>query len=136
MSIVQRVDYIITRGDVQANPNVLYLFGDNSIRRGLGGQAKQMRGEPNAIGIITKKYPCNEDRCFLSDEFYTTNKIDITVDIDRVINKFKRGGYINIIIPPLGVGMAKLPEKAPKTWEWLQSELNRLENTINNSLRK
>lgn len=44
----------IFREDLQANPDVYYLFGDNVERRGLGGQAKEMRGEPNAIGVATK----------------------------------------------------------------------------------
>jgi hypothetical protein len=54
----------ITRDDLRANPNVLYLFGDNERREGLGGQAKEMRGEPNAIGVRTKASPSKHETAF------------------------------------------------------------------------
>ena len=47
----------ITRADLRANPDTLYVFGDNMRRRGMGGQAAEMRGEPNAVGIPTKWRP-------------------------------------------------------------------------------
>lgn len=47
----------IYRADLRANPDVLYVFGDNEIRRGLGGQAAEMRGEPNAVGVATLRAP-------------------------------------------------------------------------------
>lgn len=43
-----------TRADLQAHPARLYVFGDNFQQRGLGGQTKECRGEPNAIGILTQ----------------------------------------------------------------------------------
>ena len=47
----------ISRAYVRANRDKLFLFGDNLERRGFGGQAAAMRGEPNAVGIPTKKKP-------------------------------------------------------------------------------
>ena len=41
--IVYRTDKVITRDKIKENPDVLYLFGDNLLRKGLGGQAKEMR---------------------------------------------------------------------------------------------
>jgi len=41
----------IKRDDLRAHPDRIYLFGDNVARQGRGGQAKEMRGEPNALGI-------------------------------------------------------------------------------------
>lgn len=43
----------IRRAHLRANPKNLYLFGDNEQRRGLGGLARECRGEPNAVGIAT-----------------------------------------------------------------------------------
>lgn len=43
----------IVRSDLRNNPHLLYVFGDNVARVGLAGQAKEMRGEPNAFGIAT-----------------------------------------------------------------------------------
>lgn len=34
----------ITRQFVRDNPQYLFLFGDNLIGKGFGGQAKEMRG--------------------------------------------------------------------------------------------
>ena len=47
----------ITRDMVKASPQTLFVFGDNLARWGMGGQAKEMRGEPNALGIPTKRAP-------------------------------------------------------------------------------
>ena len=70
--IVYRTDKIITRDKVKENPDVLYLFGDNLLRKGLGGQAKEMRGEPNTLGIVSKKYPSNnKDSFYTDDDFYS-----------------------------------------------------------------
>ena len=69
--IVYRTDKVITRDKIKENPDVLYLFGDNLLRKGLGGQAKEMRGEPNTLGIVSKKYPSNDISSFYTDEdFY------------------------------------------------------------------
>lgn len=54
----------ITREMLRAEPDTLFVFGDNMKERGFGGQAKEMRGEPNAVGIPTKWEPTNADRSF------------------------------------------------------------------------
>ena len=39
---VYRTEKIIKRDKLKSNPDILYLFGDNLLRKGLGGQAKEM----------------------------------------------------------------------------------------------
>ncbi len=51
----------ITRTIVQENPDILYVFGDNMTGTGYGGQAAQMRGEVNAVGVPTKWRPDNNE---------------------------------------------------------------------------
>lgn len=128
--LVERTARIITREELQNNPTTIYLFGDNDMRKGLGGQAKEMRGEPNAVGISTKKIPTNDPEAFKSDEELDENKRIVTADIDKVIEKWRSGSYTKVVIPTLGVGLAKLPEKAPETYAYLQKELKRLEKEI------
>ena len=41
----------ITREDLRANPDIVYVFGDNVAREGLRGLARQMRNEPNAHAV-------------------------------------------------------------------------------------
>lgn len=124
---VYRTDKIITRDKVRANPDVLYLFGDNDIRKGLGGQAKEMRGEPNTIGISTKKLPSNTENSFKTDDEYDRNIGIIAFDILKVLDSIHNKKYHTLVIPPIGTGLAKLPEKAPRTYEFLLDRLNDIE---------
>lgn len=57
----------IHREDLQGEPETLFVFGDNMMRKGLGGQAAAMRGEPNAVGIPTKELPSMANNAFLSE---------------------------------------------------------------------
>ncbi len=41
----------ITRDDVRANPDLVYVFGDNAAREGRRGLARHLRHEPNAHAI-------------------------------------------------------------------------------------
>jgi hypothetical protein len=128
-----RTTKILKREELQKNPGTLYVFGDNDARKGLGGQAKEMRGEPNAMGISTKKAPNMDDSAFKSDAEFEENARIITQDIDSIIAVWNTGKYNKLTVPPIGAGLAKLSEKAPKTWEYLNSELKRLEEVVTQS---
>jgi exodeoxyribonuclease-5 len=130
-SKVERTTRMINRSELRANPKTLYLFGDNDSRKGLGGQAKEMRNEPNAIGISTKKLPASSEQSYKTDAELDVNKKIIKDDIDKAIAAWSTGKYNKLIIPQLGVGLAELPTRAPQTYEFLQQELQRLENYIN-----
>lgn len=41
----------ITREDLRANRDLVYVFGDNAAREGKRGLAREMRNEPNAHAI-------------------------------------------------------------------------------------
>jgi len=132
-SVVDRTNKIILRSELKANPKTLYLFGDNDIRKGLGGQAKEMRGEPNAIGVSTKKLPARGEEAYKSDDDLQENKRIITNDINKVIAEWNTGKYNKLIIPQMGVGLAELPTRAPETYKFLQQELKRLEDQVTQS---
>ena len=131
MSSVERTSHIITRDEVKSNPKTLYLFGDNLLQRGLGGQAKEMRGETNTVGVPTKRAPNMKDAAFMSDKDLEANQKAISDAIEHVMMKWNSKDYNKLVIPPMGVGLAELPTRAPKTWEFLQSELKRLEDYVN-----
>lgn len=132
--VYEKSERIITRAEVKSNPKTLYLFGDNDQRKGLGGQAKEMRGEPNAVGVSTKKYPSNNELSFKTDNELENNKKIITEDINKAIAEWNTGKYNKVVVPQIGVGLAELPTRAPKTYAFLQQELNRLEQTIFTSI--
>ena len=124
--VIYKTDKIITRNKVKENPDVLYLFGDNLLRKGLGGQAKEMRGENNTLGIISKKYPSNNISSFYYDnDFYSWLEV-FSSDIKNLAEKINSGKYKAIVIPTIGVGLADLPNKAPKIWKYLKATLDNL----------
>lgn len=60
----------ITREFLRSHQDThIFVFGDNAIRKGLGGAAA-LRDEPNSYGFITKKYPDNRDSSFYRPEEY------------------------------------------------------------------
>lgn len=117
---VERMQYI-TREYVRANRNKLFLFGDNLERRGFGGQAAAMRGEPNAIGIPTKKSPSYRDDAFFSDDEFEQNKASIDAAFAEIMRAITDS--IRVIVIPsdgLGTGRAQLERRAPRTFAHLQ----------------
>jgi hypothetical protein len=116
MIIKQKMIY---RQDLKSNPDVLYVFGDNTIRKGMGGQAGQMRGEPNAVGVATKLLPSQTDNSYFSDNDYTNNVKTLMNDLQPVINHLKRGGIVVWPSDGIGTGLSELPQRAPKTWKAL-----------------
>nr|DAX26154.1 MAG TPA: ATP dependent DNA helicase [Caudoviricetes sp.] len=109
--------------DVRANPDKIFVFGDNSIRQGTGGQA-QIRHEPNAVGIMTKKFPRNTPDAFLYDSEYAENIKRINEDIKNLKQK---ADDKTIVFPTDGIGtnLADIAHTAPKTMEYL---INRLKS--------
>lgn len=123
----------ITREDIKANPNVLYVFGDNLERVGMGGQAYEMRGEPNSVGIPTKKRPSQHSDSFFSDDDYELFIKESYNDIQRLINHYvNNSGTIVWPLDDIGTGLADLPNKAPKIYAFIQ-EYKRRHTIIYNS---
>lgn len=128
----------IYRVDLKLNPNVTYIFGDNLKRRGMGGQAKEMRGESNALGVATKHAPTMDVGAFFTDNEYEQNVRSIikdlmpvgkittaALDMDYMMDWL--AGYMrdtqNIYVVPadgIGTGYSELPTRAPRTFEALR----------------
>lgn len=102
----------ITRDMVQSQPNSRFVFGDNLRRIGYGGQAGAMRGEPNAIGVATKRAPGMAEGDFFSDDF-PPDWHAVNDDIDIVIDAFRSGRDIYLPADGLGTGLSQLPTRAP-----------------------
>lgn len=114
----------ITRAMLKAEPDTLFLFGDNDDRRGLGGQAASMRGESNAVGVRTKAHPTTASNAFWSDSQLVENKRKIDEDLKRA---FEHKGKVVIPSAGLGSGLARLDANAPQTFAYLESRLKALE---------
>lgn len=112
----------ITRNDVRAEKNKIFLFGDNLAQRGFGGQAAEMRGEENSLGIPTKKLPSNSKDAFFTDKEFAAN----IKAIDEAFGKIPPDKIVVIPKAGLGTGLAGLEEKAPQTFAYLNEKLSEL----------
>lgn len=114
----------VFRLDLKANPDVRYVFGDNEQRVGYGGQAAEMRDEPNAIGIATLWAPGrfwsdteieNERQCAVLDN-----------DFDPVFEALRQGRTVTFPLDGIGTGLADLERHSPTTFQHLQRLIGRM----------
>ncbi len=60
---------IITSEFLEDHKEIVFVFGDNTERRGMGGAAK-LRHHPRSYGFITKIFPDNERHSFYTVDTY------------------------------------------------------------------
>ena len=119
----------VTRQFVRAHPRMKFVFGDNMIGKGYGGQAASMRGEPNAIGVPTKWAPERKESAYFTD--YDTKNADVRHALIAAFNRIEaalRCGC-DVVIPSdgLGTGLAELPTRAPEIHRWIEAHIAMLE---------
>lgn len=119
---------ILNRTTIASSRDKLYLFGDNEGRCGYGGQAKACRGEPNAVGVATKKSPSMHERGYWSDDDFERCVAIIDADLAPVFEHLRKGGVVVIPEAGLGTGLAELPKRAPRIFAHLQKRLQELES--------
>ncbi len=115
---------------VRTMPKYLFVFGDNDVKKGTGGQAI-IRHEENAIGIPTKKLPNNVKTSFYTDDEYESNISKIDIAIEDIFIKVKEENYEGIVLPidGFGTGLAKLKDYAPRTLIYLEKKIEEIKNT-------
>jgi hypothetical protein len=102
------------------NKKCLFIYGDNDVNKGLGGQAV-IRHCENALGIPTKKFPSYNTNSYYSDEEYKLNKHKINIAIRQIFEESKKYNVIYFPEDGLGTGLANLPKNAPRTLKYLNS---------------
>ena len=127
---IEKMNFV-SRETIRENKNKIFIFGDNDLKSGYGGQAKEMRDEPNTIGIPTKKKPDNSDDSFYTDAEFEENKKKINFAINLILKELKNGKTIVIPSNGIGTGLARLEQKAPKTFTFLQKSLSAVEQYAN-----
>lgn len=105
----------------------LFVYGDNTWRRGMRGQAV-VRLYPNTVGIVTKHAPSKDDWAYFSDDAYESNCSIIDKDVTAMLTKYVVGRYECLVLPAdgWGTGLAELPTRAPRTYAYLETIYNRL----------
>lgn len=118
------------REDARRNPEVLYVFGDNVHRRGMGGQAGALRGEPNAVGVATKYNPADGEGDYFGDEpvQIDVQKRILDEDMKPLFEQLIAGGVVVWPSDGIGTGLSRMPEFAPTTFEYLESKLAALQS--------
>jgi hypothetical protein len=118
--------------NVKSDNKSLFIFGDNDFKKGKKGQAI-IRDEKNSIGIPTKKLPSYAEEAYYTDSEYELNKGKIDKSMEKIKERLKVEGYEYIVLPEngIGTGLAKLDEKAPKTFSYLQLVLQELIKDFN-----
>ncbi len=109
----------ISRDEVQAHPQKRFVFGDNLQRVGLGGQARAMRGEVNAIGVATKRTPSMFEGAFFKDrpeEIYA-----VCLDLKKIDDALREGRTIVVPSDGLGTGLSELPQRSPMIHEVIRA---------------
>lgn len=117
----------IYRMDLIANPKAFYVFGDNTDRKGMGGQAGEMRGEPNAVGVATKYHPTMNENAFFTDSRIDEQKQIIWGDLQRVVAALKAHEIVVWPLDGIGSGLSEVPTRAPETWAWMERVRKHLE---------
>ena len=92
MILIQKEWYSVEQ--CRANPDTLYIFGDNAARRGKAGQAI-IRDEPNSFGICTKLEPGMYSRDFFHD---TPNHLAY-IDKDLDLLGREQARWKNVVFP-------------------------------------
>jgi len=118
--------YRIYRSDLELNPDLVYCFGDNDDRVGLGGQAAEMRGEHNALGIRTKKHPDNLPTSFYSDNDYDECVRKIDEDFAVVESLLVLDKVMVLPTEGFGTGLSALKEHAPKVLARIEKKIEDL----------
>ena len=118
---VVRYQKMIFRNDLVDNPKTIYVFGDNMTRWGLGGQAKEMRYEPNSIGVPTKWRPAMTDDSFFSDDDLEKVKKTIQEDFQKIWTCLENG--YDVVFPQdgLGTGLSQLKQRSPMIFDLIES---------------
>lgn len=109
----------IYRVDLIANPTILYVFGDNEERWGLGGQAREMRGEPNAVGVAALTAP----GVFFREDDAARQCAVIDADMAPLFEAMRRGELIVFPLDGIGTGLADLEARSPTTFNHLQRRI-------------
>lgn len=109
-----------SREYIRSHPDWLFAFGDNLTGRGYGGQAKEARGEPNAVGIPTKRRPSMEADAFFCDDDLAMVGHQWWRAFHRINQHLLAGGIVVWPTYGVGTGRAQLEKRAPRLWNELQ----------------
>lgn len=107
---------------VENNPDFLFVFGDNLVHKGHGGQAV-IRDYSNTYGIPTKREPNKRPTSYFSDKESEANHVKSA--IDNLCQIRDEGKYKKIIFPKAGIGTGLSHTKlhSPRIYDMMKMSL-------------
>lgn len=117
---IEIAEYFYSEEVCLLNPNKLFIYGDNILRRGKAGQA-QIRDCENSVGIATKFHPGMDNEDFFDDLKLNQCSNIILQDIQKVIKCLSnpQRNFDTLVFPlnGFGTGLSQLPERAPEVYK-------------------
>lgn len=122
------LDPLIQRRDLRLHREILFAFGDNIQRYGMGGQASEMRGEPNAVGIPTKWSPFTSIEAYFIDNDLQNAKVRREIDaaFTRLSTHLELDQTIVLPKSGIGTGRAQLFQRAPLILKYIEDNVIKL----------
>ena len=120
-TLIETMD-VFTEEIVKANPNKLFVFGDNMLRYGKGGQAV-IRDLPNTLGIVTKREPSTDTNAYFSDAVDEMNALDWDIARLNILKNSKVFTHIVFPTKGLGTGRAQMKSKSPMLYKMMKQKL-------------
>lgn len=118
----------IYRQDLRNNPSVIYVFGDNEERVGTGGQAAEMRGEPNAFGIPTKKTPGHNPEDYWSEEDISRQLEILEQHFQWLLNLLHQGRTVVWPSDGIGTGLSNWHQNFPSGIAYIENIISAVED--------
>jgi hypothetical protein len=117
---------MVTRDRVRAGKLFLFAFDDDEMRMTDDALAGQCRGEPNAVGIRTRRTPGPEAAATWRDNELAQHQAMLDEDFSLLISWVEAGGPV--FLPKAGLGMLqpRLVDTAPRTFLFLQKKVKEL----------
>ena len=109
--------------DVKNNPEKIYVFGDNLIKKGFAGQAV-IRVCQNTIGIPTKRVPSMRENSFFSDKRDELRAVVFA--LNKVRDALVEGKTIVLPEDGIGTGLAQMGERSPIIFKKMNEYLQKL----------
>ena len=114
---------------LRAHPDKTFVFGDNLLGFGKGGQAI-IRSEPNAYGVPTKRKPSMDEGSFFS-EGNDADMDAVLKTIGGLWEKLEAGETIVIPVTwagevSLGLERAQLRERAPSIYRTIDMHVREM----------
>jgi hypothetical protein len=106
----------VTRMMLGEQRDRLYIFADNLEQRGVRGEPDEMRDEPNAVSIPTRRSPSLFVDAFFSDADLDAYQTTSRAAFQRLVGRLRKGGIVVLPADGLATGADRLKEKAPLIW--------------------